>query len=199
MTITILEPDNIIQRRIAAAIDEIIKDNFPLIKERFIDRVKPKIDSFIYQSATYDSLINGDLEAEFGIKDIDEVDSIIDDLIDIRLEYNNKKINIFYESPGFFEIVSLSKQTGSAVPWLEWLMLDGNKIIIDGFSVSYDIPEQADSRSEKAIMRVGGEYRVNPQYSGIESDNWITRVLLDFLPEIQNISSSTLKEVLGGI
>lgn len=199
MTIEILEDNSTINKKIVAAIIELISAKFTKFQTLFLNEAQPQIENFIRESETYESLIDGQLKGDFGIVSEKEIESIIQEFVDIRIELVKGGLNIYYDSPAFFEIVSLSKQNGSAVPWFQWLMLEGDKIVVEGFSVTDDIPGQAESRSGEAIMITGGDFRVDPHFSGTESDNWITRMLQDYLPEIKNISGRALQVALGGI
>lgn len=79
----------------------------------------------------------------------------------------------------FRDILSLPQSAyssgGSVIPWLEWLLLRGDQIIIAGYDV--DFGNFDDSRSGIAIMiqDKSAAWRIPPEYSGIVNDNWLTR------------------------
>lgn len=57
--------------------------------------------------------------------------------------------------------------------WLEWLLLEGFKVIVVGYSFKF-----SDSgRSHGGVMAKGGLWRVPPQYAGTAENNFITRAL----------------------
>lgn len=65
------------------------------------------------------------------------------------------------------------------LPWLQWLLKEGNKFIIIGYR--YEDIVDARSRSGKGLMIPDDttSWRVPPEYSGTSNDNWLTRTLLE--------------------
>lgn len=60
--------------------------------------------------------------------------------------------------------------------WLHWLLIRGDSPIIIGYQY---IALAGEGRTGGGIMRVGGSFRIPPEYSGIETDNFITRAFGD--------------------
>ena len=58
--------------------------------------------------------------------------------------------------------------------WLSWLLTEGFKVIVIGYSFRFDPGE---GRSKGGYMRNGGIWRVPPQFAGTPEDNFITRAL----------------------
>lgn len=68
---------------------------------------------------------------------------------------------------------------GSRVDWLSWLLTEGDKIFPNYFIMYKEFGVDSRSRSKEAVMiktpkRV---WQVNPVYSGIVGNNWISKVL----------------------
>jgi hypothetical protein len=62
------------------------------------------------------------------------------------------------------------------LPWLEWLLLKGNSIIVRNYNVKYG--QNPRSRSGDAIMIDStSSWRVPPEFAGTTRDNWTTRAL----------------------
>jgi hypothetical protein len=75
-------------------------------------------------------------------------------------------------------------EDGSELPWLEWLTLYGNQIIIVDFGVKY----VDGGRTGGAIMvEQAKPFRVDPNYSGSEQDNFISRAITKVVPELTQI------------
>jgi hypothetical protein len=83
----------------------------------------------------------------------------------------------------FSDILSLSAATitddisGSVVPWLQWLLLDGSKILIRDYAVQFG--PNSRSRTGNAIM-ISSEkqnWRVPSEFAGTVNNNWITRAI----------------------
>jgi hypothetical protein len=72
----------------------------------------------------------------------------------------------------------VSPPSGETIPWLEWLTIGGDRILVYNYHVASDgltASELAASRSKVAIMRSGGSWRVPPEFAGFPGDNWLTR------------------------
>jgi hypothetical protein len=65
---------------------------------------------------------------------------------------------------------------GYNLQWLEWLLLDGNKVIVPKHEVIFR--NSRFSRTGAALMKESTQsWRVPSQFSGTITDNWITRAI----------------------
>ena len=99
-------------------------------------------------------------------------------------------VKIYIQPSTFSNLLSLSVgqqaiESGGSIPWLSWMLTAGDSIIISDFGVEY----QTDTgRSGGATMdQAAKPFKVNPLYSGDETNNFITRALQPALKEISNI------------
>jgi hypothetical protein len=147
----------------------------------------------IINSLEYGPLVGGTLREEFGIPDASQK---IDGLLDIwtnniHYEYSAPKItgtkitanfsasmiridfsDVLYSS--YAEVQDYAR--GYSLPWLQWLLLEGNKVIVPSHSVSYGTNSR--SRTGNAVMvRSRSNWKVPAEYAGTINDNWITRAL----------------------
>lgn len=85
----------------------------------------------------------------------------------------------------------LTKQ-GVKIPWVEWLLKLGDKIIVRQFDIDYS--NTHNSRTGLATMKSvkSKGWRVPPAYSGKVHDNMITRALDDFADQIPYIIEKEL-------
>lgn len=97
---------------------------------------------------------------------------------------------------------------GDKLPWLEWLIKEGDKIIIKKHKVV--IKPTTYGRSKEALMvesNLGPGWRIPSQFTGVENLNWITKafkgntasadaILADIHTKIENIVFSNLNKVL---
>lgn len=165
-------------------------------------------------SPEYKSIARGTLQAQFGLRPDeaeDKVKTIVETLaksvkVDFtKLSYRGGKISggfRFYAfKADFSDILSLDAaiqitDAGATLPWLEWLLLEGDKVIIyDYFFLPGNFKQ---SRSNKGIMVMGNTkyWRVPPIYSGIATNNWITRTINAALIDIETIVEQILKNYL---
>lgn len=169
----------------------------------------PVVRSAIINTPEYEAILNGQLKYEFGIPD----SSIkLAGLVDLW----SKNIKINYSPPtissnkikGSFSAnmirvdftdvlytdyaVVYDSLRGYTLPWLEWLVLEGNKTIIKNQTVIFG-PNKA-SRTGYAIMKDSIQsWKVPSQYAGTISDNWITRAIDNASSDINSIIEQALK------
>ena len=74
-------------------------------------------------------------------------------------------------------------ELGAALPWLEWLLLRGNTVIVGGYSYE----PAPDGRSGGGFMQFGGSWRIPPQFAGFPDNNFITRALENRNDQIEEI------------
>lgn len=169
----------------------------------------PIVRSAIIDTPEYRSLLDGQLKYEFGIPDSG---SKLAGLLDIW----SNNLNETYNSPSIqnnqikasFSVSMIridfadvlytdyaymqDSIRGYNLPWLEWLLLEGNRTIISDYQVLVG-PNKA-SRTGMAIMSPSRKsWRVPSSYAGTENDNWITRALDSIGPQIQQIINAALK------
>jgi len=84
----------------------------------------------------------------------------------------------------FAAVVDLAR--GYTLPWLEWLLLEGNKILVPNHSVV--IGPNRGSRTGYAVMREGrGSWKVPSEFSGTFRDNWITRAIDKGMGDVESL------------
>tara|TARA_B100000131_G_C18121809_1_gene613196 strand:+ start:3013 stop:3741 length:729 start_codon:yes stop_codon:yes gene_type:complete len=70
--------------------------------------------------------------------------------------------------------------SSESLNWLYWLLIRGDSPIIIGHRY---IALAGEGRTGGGVMRPGGSFRIPPEYSGIETDNFITRAFSDELAQ----------------
>ena len=163
--------------------------------------IKKSLEDKIKNSRTWQSLEEGKLRAEFGLPD--DIATRLGEILEIWL----RQIDVDYKTVtgtttlkggitvGLLEtdwnqVLSsdaaiIVTKYGTVLPWLEWLLIYGDKTIIQDYVVIMKPTPQ--SRSGMAIMaqQVGGQWRVPPEFSGTPDNNFITEILEGMGPEIE--------------
>jgi hypothetical protein len=160
------------------------------------------LETAIINSQEYQSLVSGQLKYEFGIVDAaNKIDGLLKIWIN-NIEYNyqkptfnGKKINSKFSANLikadlsdvlYTEYAQMTDTLrGYSLPWLEWLLVDGSKTIIDQFEVQ--LGPNKYSRTGYAIMRPGQGWSVPSQFAGTIEDNWLTRSIDSVSNEINNL------------
>jgi hypothetical protein len=148
----------------------------------------------------------GQLRLEFGIPDTSKVNEVISKLADtISISRNPTNINNRGLTGGFTvyglkaddfngvlsddSAMVIDEDNGYSLPWLEWLLLKGNKTIIQKHEVQ--IGPNPTSRTGMAIMvKSNKSWRVPPEFVGTVQNNWTTRAI----ERAQNAISQVIKK-----
>jgi hypothetical protein len=73
-------------------------------------------------------------------------------------------------------------ESGGYIPWLQWLLFEGDKVIIQDYGVEYKIG--VGRTGQARMIEEAPPFRVDPRYSGTIESNFITRALYPFIPAI---------------
>jgi hypothetical protein len=199
----LLDSEADIKNKILASIKDTISEAF----RRSINPLKESISRALYNAITtepeYQSLLSGKLQYEFGIPEsaqkVNQIvkiwtDHVIVEVIPVTLVGYNLKggftINMIQDdysdvlSSAAAQVVDESK--GTVLPWLEWLLLNGNKIIIRNYEVQ--VGPSPYSRTGLAIMKPSKQnWRVPPEFNGTSNNNWVVRALDKLDSSIPNL------------
>lgn len=192
-SISLVEDDTYIRNNILQSLQGMVNKTLDTCVLKIKLPLSDLIKGALMAEPEYSSLKSGSLRAEFGIEDSSKVDVAVDNISkSIIIEKRNVTINNLGLSGGIdLKLISnedyggaLSDESGMVVdsnrgyslPWLEWLLLKGNSIIVRNYSVKYG--QNPRSRSGDAIMIDStSNWRVPPEFAGTTRDNWTTRAL----------------------
>jgi predicted ribosome-associated RNA-binding protein Tma20 len=79
---------------------------------------------------------------------------------------------------------------GVVIPWLYWLLTAGDAVVVTQYHVDYGSYNA--SRSGGAIMKPGGVFKVDSEFSGTVDDNFITRAIKGYESQITDIIRTSL-------
>jgi len=162
--------------------------------------VKPIIIDAIYESPEMESVRSGKLKYDLGLS-VDPSLLIAWSVADtMRLQYSYSPQYVFnfslsiqpynYKNLLALEQAVITSESGSQIPWLEWLLTYGNKIIMLDFGVLY---KDGVGRTGGAIMVKNiTPFMIDPAFSGVEDNNFISRALKNNAQKIQQAAWQTL-------
>ena len=182
------------------------------IKKRIQDTVR----SLLILAPEVMDLIGGTLQGELGVTDPHgRLSSIVETWVEnievSTVVYRGFKkpgallrIQIHVLRDDYSDVLSLAASSYDSVgargtlfviEWLRWLLLEGDKTIINYTFVPGDMRS---SRTGRGIMRrqPGQRWSIPPQFRGTEQDNFATRALSDLDKHIGIIVRSELKRIL---
>lgn len=165
-------------------------------RAQLINAIKPVVFDAIYDCPEMESIRSGKLRADFGLNfdPTKEIALAVSESVDLYYAFPlnaifNFRLNVQPISND--NLLSLPSsivitEDGAEIPWLEWLLTYGDKAIIADFGVFY---KDGVGRSEQAIMVKNiGPFTVDPRYSGVSGNNFITRALNSKSTEIQRVA-----------
>jgi hypothetical protein len=170
-----------IEREIKRCMEEQISKSLVKVSRIIGPTIRQLVAGSIRQSPEYSSIINGQLRLELGVPDgLSALESIINELVSsIVIEFDKKRLYVELLSPDYTRVTDLPAAKilieKGYIPWLKWLLLFGDDIIIKNYEVHID--NTPGSRTGLAVMvaKQAGFWRVPPQYSGTIDNNFITR------------------------
>ena len=200
----IIDSNSKIEKSILAASETEIKAIFQKAKTKIHARIINLVIDALSKSPEIISLQSGTLKYDFGL-DVDPTQEIIYAVANSTYVYfknfrfnKNSVTNILsvYIQPDDFRNLLSSgfaqsiTNKGEALPWLSWLLTAGDAIIITQYHVDYG-PYNT-SRSGGAIMKPGGIFKVNSEFSGTVDDNFITRAIKGYESQITDIIRTSI-------
>jgi hypothetical protein len=213
LSIELLDSDSSINKKILNAIAEEFNDQIynkiSVIRSKIADGVVFMLKA----TDIYQSLTNGDLAGHFGLP-VNNRTTMVDGIIstvanNLEVEFKPAKvmggqfvngISIGVLIKNFTDVLALSEAVvttskGQILPWLDWLLRAGNKMIISEHEIHLI---GGKGRSGKAIMikNNASVWRVPTQFSGTINNNWLIRTFTDNADDYLNMISGILKQEL---
>lgn len=198
----LLEDNRVVFSRIKKAIAQEFNKRIQRNITKIEDDIKKVVKELISNCAEIKSIQSGSLRADFGIPaDQNPAHNIVSAIVNsVEVEHelivpksSGKKftggLTVNIQPKDVANLLALSGVTvttakGTNLPWLEWLLTLGDKIIITGYHVDY---KSGTGRSGRGTMADGDTFRVNPSFSGTTDNNFITRALRGSENRIKNI------------
>ncbi len=207
ISIKLLESDPQIATKINESIAKQINTRISKTKANVIRSLKSAVGDWVRSSPEIGSLLSksvgGSLSSQFGLTAVqvdaavNRIVSAVSDSLVVTIKPVDSKlrstIEFNFQRTDFLNLLSLPEghvvtEKGRDLHWLDWLIMKGDTSIVLGYSyVAGPV-----GRSGGGEMNIGGLWRVPPQFSGTQSNNFITRALDGHQKEIQKILEGLL-------
>lgn len=194
ISIKLLDSNAVIGTKILSAIISQLQPAFTQTQQSLQQSLPKIVKDALILEPEYASLLSGQLRSELGIPDADSKIDQIFNAWSTNLLVENKPISIKGSGlsggfsiniikSDFSDILSLPAAvvvdniSGSVIPWLQWLLLEGNQILIRDYKLK--MGPNTRSRTGNAIMvsSTKDNWRVPPQFAGTINNNWVTRAI----------------------
>jgi hypothetical protein len=140
-------------------------------------------------SLTLNELVYGDLKADFGLEfnPIPDIIYAVSNSVSLGINpigdkrFKKQSLVTLYVQPRTYNnllSLAIAEQDiggGETIPWLEWLLLRGDEIIIYDYEVKYG---KGLGRSGEGVMiETNGFFQVAELHRGTRDDNFITKAI----------------------
>jgi len=211
-SLKLIESNSSIRKMILEALQQDVSQTINRAIPLITKQVQDLVGSAIRSSNEYQSLQNGKLRFEFGIPDPSIVDKVIDTWVNnINVDITKISITNAGLSGGFSigmiasdfqDVLSLTDaqiidtDKGYSLPWLQWLLLDGNKVLVKDYKVV--LGPNPYSRTGYALMRENSSsgWRVPAEFAGTAANNWVTRSIDNLSDAINNIFIQEIEKAI---
>lgn len=194
------------------------RSTYPQIKAAVKELFSEKLRGQFYINETVDSCINGILKAELGLQEpaasmeailLRMLSTLTINVTAPKDQTGVLRITVQAVKDDLNDLIGLAAasqdwtdRTGSTIkgeplPWLEWLLVEGNNVIIQDYIFRGD--KQIGRSGEKAIMQEaeGKFWKVPKQYQGTLTDNFILDILTKTEKEMRKSLWETVRPVIA--
>jgi hypothetical protein len=211
VSLKLVESNSQIEKAICVALLPQVTTFFHKVSQSVQSKLPDILREYIIAAPEYAGLVGGKLKLELGVPD---AELRLDDIINIWINnavvkyitptISNNKIkgsfSIYMVKSDFTDVINNSSAeiedniSGSVIPWLRWLLLEGTSTIVRNYEVSFG--PNSRSRTGFAIMIESDnkDWSVPSEYAGTESDNWITRAINNAKPSIMKLLNEALSQ-----
>lgn len=191
ITVQLTDPIKTVEKNVNAAIATSINDTITNSLPNIRGSVKKLVRSWVSAQPEIESLKSnslGSLVGYFGITNnpqqvVEAIIYAVSEATETRfVKYSSNfsgGLELRFQPLSFVNLLSLPEghtiYNGGDLHWLEWLLRRGDRIIVANYQYN---PITGIGRSGLGVMIPGGAFRVPPQFSGTEDNNFITRALV---------------------
>lgn len=184
-----------------------MKQEAEKIKLIITDQLRKTVRESLVATPEYQSIVQGKLRAELGIPNssariIEVIDTWVNNMV-VKVKASNDpflQIEIGMIQGDYGDVLGLpeaqytynSKRGGGTIPWLKWLLLEGDRRIIAKYEFSNN-PRGSRTGMGIMISKAKGVWQVPPEFSGTSVDNFATRALDGIENKIDKIVETTIK------
>jgi hypothetical protein len=201
LIIKLAESDKTIETKMLAAMQKHVNYRFQLAQPIIISRLKYQVAEWIMDTDEVQSLLDGQLRADFGIPSPStSVTNIVESITrtvtvvfkPVSKTLTGQVLTVAVQPRSLANVLGLGEtiitKKGAKLDWLEWLLVRGDDIIVADYHVEYG----PFGRTGEAHMILPGLFRVDPAFSGTSKDNFVTRALDDKVNDMIRIIANAM-------
>lgn len=207
VNLKVLETSLSFKKKIEQAMLREIEDRINKNKKKAERQIASLVPSWVLASPEVQSIaqdgVPGSLHAQFGLfsgtGDIvaNDIANALAKSVSLEVDFTKRlkgtSVTFFIQPTSFVNLLEIPlgeirTATGDVLPWMRWLLLEGTRTIVS----SYTYEPDNSGRSGGGTMRLGGIWRVPPEFSGTASENFVTRIFQNKDRQIQPILKGLL-------
>lgn len=209
ITLKLLDPISDIEQKVNQGIADLLNKQLSTAQSQILSKCKNLIDEWILSQPEIVSLNSSSPESlagQFGLPPgqgssvTSAIVNAIKNSISVKIIKFNRKlqggITVEIQPIDFLNILNIPQGhtiiSNGDLHWMEWLIKRGDTVIVVNYQYE---PRSGIGRSGLGHMVSGGAFRVPPEFSGTETNNFITRALIG--PTQEQQIAQILKEALG--
>jgi hypothetical protein len=190
-----VDSDSLAQALGEALNKAIIRASFPLTR-----RLGELVEAAVKASPEYASLTGSDGEGQLRhqlgvitagpildqvVRNVREGLTVTPMGVEVRGDSLTGALRIEIIKDDYSEVIGVSggsftSEGGHEVPWLQWLTLEGDRILVTDHKFSGG--HERRSRTGYGLMLRPGNWKIPPAYVGVATDNWLSRSVHAALP-----------------
>jgi hypothetical protein len=211
----ILESNAEINKEISRVITRDINDSLVVTSRFLYTQVYPILQRYLKISPEILSLREGLLSAEFGLEE-DPTPQLINSIMSsfevnvtkarggsasrpgsIKLQFSKQNYeDLLLNDWAYQDVVSyLDGSYRGSIPWLDWLLNYGDAIIIADYGVEFG---EYGRTGVAHMVKKAAPYKVNSNYSGIATNNFITRSVFAASSELNKVFIQAKEKFIKG-
>ena len=175
------------------------------IRHGITNELQSFVRNALVSTPEYQSILSGKLRAELGIPNADlRITAVIEQWVsNIKVNVttgNNPflSIEIGAIQADYFDVLALPEASydyeRGQIPWLKWLLLEGDKRIISKYEFTGKITRGSRTGMGIMVSKTRGSWQVPPEFSGTSVDNFATRAL----GGIESFIDSIVEKIVKG-
>lgn len=209
--------DQELERMSLIAIRDFLNQKLPTVAKEAEIKIADNIKRIFIGSPAYEALVNGPLDAHFGIpkgEALPRLDAIINTMADsVRVDATRITIagttlrggiKVSAIKGDFTDLLVLPEakvQTdkGQELPWLEWLLIRGDAIIISNYQITFGNYNRSRSGAALMLKSTSKSWRVPVGVSGTANNNWITRAVDDAYNFVDTLIAGAIEDSMNKV
>jgi len=200
LTQSIFEIQNLINEATAKELNKIVRRR----KAITLGKLKNATAKWIAETDEISSITNpapNELKALFGITGSQNavqaiIESVAESVVVEILPFDKKlrgSVTFKFQPQNNLNLLALKEghqitEKGTDLHWLDWLLTKGDSVIVIGYRYS----PRENGRGGRGVMKKGGTFRVNPKYSGIIGNNFVSKAFIGREQQVVKIIEDTL-------